>query len=134
MPNDAKNWTSNQRKFMAWLAVPSKLREPATQGEFAKEIGVVDSTLSRWKKETGFGAEVGRLSRELVKDDLPDIFGALIGQAKAGSFQHIKLALEVAGEHTDEVNVNVGDYKHRLADRLGVADEVAARRAARRAS
>ncbi len=118
MPNDAKNWSANQRKFMVWLAVPSKMREPATQGEFAKVIGVVDSTLSRWKRETGFGADVGRLSRELLKDDLPDIFGALKREAKAGSFQHIKLALEVAGEHTDEVNLNVSDRRIAIASRL----------------
>lgn len=130
----AKDWTSNQRKFMAWLAVPSAMRKPRFQSDFAKQIGVVESTLWRWKKEPGFAEEVARLSRALLKDDLPDIFGALISMAKAGSYQHIKLALEVAGEHTDEVNVNVGDARRELMHKLGVPDELAARRGASRAS
>ena len=131
MSENVSEWTPNQQRFIQWLATPSELRERKTHAEIAEQIGVTERTLYRWKDLPGLTRAASRLSREMLSDELPEIFGALLKRAKAGSFPHIKLALEVAGEHTDEVNVNVGDYKHRLAERLGVADEVAARREAR---
>lgn len=123
MSSDVKNWSANQRKFQMWLAIPTAMRDPHTQGELARSMGITDATLSRWKHWPGFAEEVAKLSRQFLKDDLPDIFGALIREAKNGSYQHIKLALEVAGEHTDEVNVNVADRRAAIAKRLAAIAE-----------
>lgn len=93
---------------MEWLAIPSKLREPATQGQFALKIGVHENTLARWKKLEGFNTAVGELAREQVDEHLPDIYGALVKGAKAGRLGHIKTCLEVA-QHYVERRVMHGD-------------------------
>ena len=41
----------NQLKFAVWLSMPEQYRRPATQVEFAKEIGVGTTTLWRWRKD-----------------------------------------------------------------------------------
>lgn len=123
MSHEVTQWTPNQLRFIEWLAVPSEMREPRFQCDLAKEIGVKRETLSRWKRLPGLTEEASRLARALLKDDLPEIFGALRREARAGSFQHIKLALEVAGEHTDEVNVNVADRRAAIASRLAAIAE-----------
>ncbi len=118
MSKVAKEWSPKQRQLIGWLAVPEDLRDPPTQRELAKRLKVNEVTLSRWKQEPGLTREAATLAREMLADDLPDIYGALVRLAKAGSFQHIKLALEVAGEHTDEVNLNVSDRRSAIAARL----------------
>jgi len=40
--------------------------------------------------------------REMLGDDLPEIYGALRREAIAGSFHHIRLALKMTGEFTEE--------------------------------
>jgi hypothetical protein len=47
MLNDDKSWTTNQLKFVYWLATPKALRKPATQQELAGKLGVTEVTLSR---------------------------------------------------------------------------------------
>lgn len=134
MPKEVKEWTPNQERFIDWLALPEELREPRFHRGFAEQIGVREETLSRWKRLPGLTAEASRRARDLLKSDLPEIYGALVREAKAGSFQHIKLALEVAGEHTDSVDVNVTDAREKLRAKLGPPDQLAARRRERAAS
>ena len=102
MSSERKDWTPNQLAFIEWLATPTKLRNPQDQRAFAGYIGVREETLSRWKKLSGLTEEAGKLARASVKDELADVYGALLGQAKAGSFQHIKLALEVAEHYVEK--------------------------------
>lgn len=52
-------------------------------------------------------------ARELLHTDLPDIYGALRREAIKGSFQHIKLALEMTGQHTDKLQI---DWRQALPD------------------
>lgn len=134
MSKAVKNWTPNQERFIDWLALPEDMRNPQFQSDIASELGVRQETLSRWKRDKGLTAEASKRARDLLKGDLPEIYGALKREAKAGSFQHIKLALEVAGEHTDTVDVNVSDARERLKSKLGSQDELASRRGARAAS
>jgi len=98
MPNDAKKWTSNQIKFQVWLAQPKEERIPFNQEHFAKKIGVVDSTLSRWKRLEGWDEAVIEIARKHLLRDLPQIYAALSREARKGSIQHIRTALELAGE------------------------------------
>lgn len=41
-------------RFVAWIAIPDAYRNPKSQEELAKEVGVDPATLSDWKKRTGF--------------------------------------------------------------------------------
>lgn len=64
-------------------------------------MGVTDRTLRNWKKKLpGFQEAVAQRARELLSNDLPEIYGALRREAAKGSFQHIRLAFEMAGEYT----------------------------------
>jgi hypothetical protein len=91
MPNDAKNWTPDQLRFMAWLAVPKAERTPKLQRDLAKEIGVDESTLSDWKKLEGFRDEINKLARELLKNDVPEVYGTIRKFAKQGSVPHLNM-------------------------------------------
>jgi hypothetical protein len=106
MSTGVKDWTPNQLRLIAWLATPSDLREPRSQADLAAEMGVREETLSRWKRLDGLTGAAGELAREMVGRDLADIYGALVRAAKAGSFQHIKLALEVAEHYTEKREVS----------------------------
>lgn len=109
MSNKVTEWSPRQQRFIAWLALPEELRDPRFQQDLAGELGVKRETLSRWKRIPGLTAEAARFARELLKDELPAIFGTLVKEAKSGSFQHIKLVLEVAGEYEESLNLNHND-------------------------
>ena len=110
MPKPIKNWSTNQRRFQEWLALPASMREPRHQGELAQVLRVNDSTLSRWKRlerelEDGrtenFQEAVNKIARRYLDSDLPEVFGALREKAREGSHQHIKLYLELDGEYVE---------------------------------
>ena len=105
MTENVKNWTPGQRKYQEWLATPKFTRTPPTQEMFAKSIKVSPVTVSRWKKLDGFQAAVNAIARQYLNDDLPDIFGALRREAVKGSYQHIKLSLELTGEYQESLDV-----------------------------
>lgn len=99
--SEANAWTPNQHKFIRWLATPSQFREQRTYAEFADSIGVAERTLYRWKDLDGLTLAVTDLARGFLADDLPEIYGALRKKARAGSFPHVKLSLELAGEYVE---------------------------------
>jgi transposase-like protein len=101
----ARNLTANQEKFLAWLALPAAQRNPKTETEFAAELGVNPSTLWRWKKDHNLAARAAELARDMLKDDLPEIYAALKREAKGGTYQHIKLALEVSEHYVEKKQV-----------------------------
>lgn len=106
---NTKNWTAAQFKFIEWLSVPKKLRKPKTQDAFAKEIGVDPSTLWYWKRLPGFQDEVSRLCREMLKDNITDIYAALINKAIDGDVPAIKLAMEMTREYIPRQEVSGTD-------------------------
>jgi hypothetical protein len=107
MSETSKNLTHKQRALVEWLALPKNQRHPHTQELFAEELNISEKTLRRWKKELGLDREAAELAREQVKDHLPDIYGALVREAKRGSYHH-----------TEEVNVNVSDKRERVRREL----------------
>lgn len=116
MQKTAKAYSSNQQKFIQWLALPRAQRSPATQAEFAKTINVHETTLSDWKKLPGFMAEVTAIAREQLRDALSDVYGALVKRALDGDVQAIKLALEVSGEYTPKQKVDLDVDVRKLSD------------------
>lgn len=94
-------WTTDQITLQRWLALPKRERNPKTMGLLAKLLGVDEATLYRWRKLAGFVDEVRNLIKDNLKDDLADIYAALRKEAKAGSFQHIKLSLELVGDYVE---------------------------------
>src|SRR5687768_16179579 len=114
---NANEWTAKQHIFMEWLATPSELRTPLTQGALATALGVHESTMSKWTRIPGFQDEVKALITASLKHDYQDIMYALKRKAKSGSFPHIKMCLEMLGYYTEKrvLDVNV---LHRIAEQI----------------
>ena len=101
-------FSAKELSFIEWKATPNASREPSTQALLASEIGRNIKTLSRWYKRPEIRDAIIARARELLGDDLPEIYGSLRKEAKGGSFQHQKLALELCGEYVQETVTRVG--------------------------
>jgi hypothetical protein len=98
--NHGHVWSAVQVAFQRWLALPRKEREPRTQAELGKELGVGVVTMWKWKHLPGWEDAV----RALVEAALFDsptvqqrVLNALVRKAEEGSFYHQRLYLELAG-------------------------------------
>jgi len=89
--------SAGQYALAAWLATPSREREPETQAALACSLHVSEATLSRWRRLPHVRDEVRRLIAASMGERLPDVLSSLEEQAVAGSFQHQKLYLELVG-------------------------------------
>jgi len=63
------------REFVQWISVFELLREPKTQGEFAKKFGVSPDTLSDWKKRDDFWAEVKKEWKKWGREKTSNVMG-----------------------------------------------------------
>lgn len=96
-PQDAGGFSPDQRRFMLWLATPSDVREERTLAAYCKAHDITRMSLWRWKKLPGFWQEVRALTAQFMADSVPDVLQSLKRLAKAGSFPHMKLYLEMVG-------------------------------------
>lgn len=101
-----KKWTHEQQVFIDWLALPKRERQPKTQRLLAKEIGIDETTLGRWKRLPGFADAVIQTSREFIKDAIPEVLDALRRGAIKGSIAHIDRVLAMAGLGADVATAN----------------------------
>jgi hypothetical protein len=101
VPTDAKTFTADQERFIAWLALPKAQRVPKQQRDLAKAIGVDEGTLSDWKHLTGFFEAVNALARDLVKHDVADVLGVVRSRAKKGELAYVNMVLAMAGMAVD---------------------------------
>jgi hypothetical protein len=109
-------WTADQLALIEWHATPRYSRIPPTEEMFGQSIGVNhQATLWKWKQIPGFWDKVNERVRENIGKKLPEIYGALIREAESGSFPHIRLLLELAGEYKRvQHNVNQVDGEMRI--------------------
>ena len=107
----ANELTAEQQQFIEWLATPKKQRKPATQKAFAASIGTHEVTVCEWKRKPELMNAVRELSRAYLKDELPDIYSALIEKAKTGDVPAIKLAMEMTGEYVPKTALTSPDGK-----------------------
>jgi len=120
------NFSANQLKFIEWLARTKYDRTPPTQALFAEELRVRPETLSRWRRIPELGEAVTERARDLLGDDLPEIYGALRREAIQGSFQHIKLSLELTGEYVERrqnINIDVTELNDDELERIANGEE-----------
>lgn len=108
-----KKWTRHQREFQEWLALPKYDRLPPNQQLFAATMGMDNGTLSRWKKLDGWQEAVNEIAQSHLRVAVPEVMGALRREAEKGSFQHIKLFLEMMGMHVDKQESS-GDLRIRI--------------------
>lgn len=89
--------TYEYERFVAWSALPSPRRNPKTQKELAKELGIDASTLSDWRRDPEFEGRTRQLVVSSCAENLPDVLGALVQGAisqERGSHRDRKLYLD----------------------------------------
>lgn len=118
-----ENWTINQLKFIEWLALPRQDREPETVELLAEQLRVNAATMYRWKKQDGFQEAVNALARMGVSTRLPEVYGALLREAEKGSFQHIKLTLELSGDYVERSETKITGSMEITADERAQAQK-----------
>ncbi len=91
-----------QQEYIRWLATSRYDRIPSTQVEFGKIVGRSDKTLQRWQKLPGWWDAVIAESRYRLRTNIPEVYESVSREAEQGSFQHAKLALELAGEYVEK--------------------------------
>lgn len=138
-----------KQRFLQWLCVPAREREPSTMDELAVELDVTRRTLSNWKKDDEFIDAWAKRHRQTVgnPDRLNEIIDVLYKTATdIDDPKHIQAAKEYRSwvEETKpqqvEVTVSqkydlshlsdrelfamVGDHlAHEVEDRLSRADD-----------
>lgn len=125
---ESVDWTEKQIILQRWLALPKRERKPKTIGLLSIELDVDESTIYRWKKTEGFADAVRELIKDDLKDDLSEVYAALRREAKGGSFQHIKLILEMVGDYVQKLAPTSPDGKEPYDS--GITDEQRASRLA----
>jgi hypothetical protein len=105
--------TSEYERFVLWCSLPSVVRQPKTQKELAKTLGMDASTLSDWRRNPEFNSRTRGLAMSLVAESYPDVLGALVQSATSqerGAHRDRKLYLdwfekftETKGELSDEI-------------------------------
>jgi hypothetical protein len=93
-----RKWSRRQWHAIRWFASDKYVRTPETETALALDIGINPRTLYRWKQKPEFWEEVKELSREQFKQDLSQYYSALSREAIKGSYQHLQLAMTMAGE------------------------------------
>lgn len=101
-------WTEEQKTFMEWLSLPKEMREPSTQTELARVLGVADAVLSRWKNLPGFWDNVEQVHIKKLRDRMGELYEALIQHAIDGKHpKYMEMAFQLAKEQFGEKKVNV---------------------------
>lgn len=101
-------WTDEQKTFMEWLSLPKEMREPKTQGELGKQLGVADAILSRWKHLPGFWDGVEQVHIKKLRDRMGELYEALIQHAIDGKHpKYMEMAFQLAKEQFGEKKVSV---------------------------
>lgn len=99
--------TSEYNEFITWLALPKSIKNPKTQAELAKKLGVGPDTLSEWKQRDGFWYKVNEKMKTWAKEKTPDVIGILYDRIiKTGGASEIRIWLEWQKEIVSDVNTS----------------------------
>jgi transcriptional regulator with XRE-family HTH domain len=96
--------TDEYLEFISWMAVPSNIREPKTQSQLAKKLGVGPDTLSEWKQRESFFDSVMKKRKLWCRERTPDVIYALYNRAvKTGNAPEVKLWLQMSEDWSERI-------------------------------
>jgi hypothetical protein len=97
-----------QEQYLNWLVTPAPHREPRTQEQMAKVLGVDGSTLRRWQKKPAFATEWKRRVDELQgsPERTQKLLDTIFQRALDGDNKAAQLYLQATGRMAPtQVNV-----------------------------
>ena len=97
-------WSPRQLKMQELLANPFDAR---TIAEKAKEIGVADNTVYKWKRIPGWRDSVFEIARKWIGDKAPTVLKSLCDKAVEGDPACIKMYLEMIGKYTQKSELEI---------------------------
>lgn len=88
-----------QQAFMDWLCTPSVGRVPSSQAQYAKTMGVDETTLRRWKAKPSFKAEWNRRvnDAQASPERTQHLLDSLYQRGMDGDNNSAKLYLQATG-------------------------------------
>ena len=98
-------------EFTMWNALPTYKREPKTQKDFAKKIGVGEDTLSIWKNNPKFWDIVWQFIVLRAKDEVADVMDAFLEKAKSAktTSRDLEMVLRIAGTKINKTETKKDD-------------------------
>jgi hypothetical protein len=90
---------TRQEQFLNWLCTPAIGRVPASQTAYAKQVGVDETTLRRWKNKPVFKQEWKRRIEDLQgsPERTQQLLDNLFARALEGDNNSAKLYLQATG-------------------------------------
>jgi hypothetical protein len=90
---------TRQEQFLNWLCTPATGRTPASQTAYAKQLGVDETTLRRWKNKPVFKQEWKRRIEDLQgsPERTQQLLDNLFARALEGDNNSAKLYLQATG-------------------------------------
>lgn len=77
--------------FARWIATPTFMRDPDTQGKFCVSHNIDPSTITRWKNDPNFWEDVRRFEDEWVRGYGADIKASIVAGAIKGNTEDKKI-------------------------------------------
>lgn len=108
-PRGQRNDAARMR-FASWLVLPPSQRQPKTQDELARVLGLASSTLSAWRRLPLIQAVTADW-RKAYSAHFNEVMDAMFRKARSGNVQAAKLIAEILGElaPTKIEQTNIGD-------------------------
>lgn len=120
--------------FLRWLSTDRIERQPPTESELARLLGIQTATLSLWKEEREFMNEIAKRVRMKYSDRLPSLIANLYSCAEKGDIGAINLFLHSFDTNLTEPAPSVAEMlnsevlkvpswaEHQHIDKLNEAD------------
>lgn len=89
MSNTKKPFTAKKLKVIELLAIGE-----LSNIEVCEQCGIAERTLYTWKKDPRFVEAVISRSREMIQNQLPEIYSSLKKRCVNGSAQHMKILFD----------------------------------------
>lgn len=107
-----------QIAYIEWLVTPSTERNPRTQSDFAKSVGVDPTTLRRWEKKPHFKQEWDRRVSEIQgsPERTQRLLDALYAKALGGDNRAAQLYLQATNRLVPQVTINQSTSAAELSD------------------
>lgn len=105
MASETSDFTTKQRQLIEWLATPKQKREPTTEAEFAKQLGVTDRTFRTWKQKPGLWQAVADATIKAAGRRLPEVMDSIASEAENGNVSAARLYVDVLGLLTQKHEV-----------------------------